>query len=139
MDVKANSDLLWRLILIILHTPFFVHLTQGLRAGRGSLIHKINTLLSTSCTVFLPFSAATIRAQLFLLWLNFKHDNPPSACRLMGAQKHLGSQEKGVFLLWHGSTSNQHQILNDTTQHPEKWSIAVDSMHESVPFGKGFE
>ena len=26
MDVKANSDLLWRLILIILHTPFFVHL-----------------------------------------------------------------------------------------------------------------
>ena len=55
MDVKANSDLLWRLILIILHTPFFVHLTQGLRAGRGSLLHKINTLLSPSCTVFLPF------------------------------------------------------------------------------------
>ena len=30
------------------------------------------------------------------------------------------------------------QILNDTTQHAEKWSIAVDSMHESVPFSKGF-
>ena len=47
----------------------------------------------------------------------------PSACRLMGAQKHLGWQEKGVFLFWQGTTSNQHKLLYDTNKHPEKLSI----------------